>query len=281
MEAKDAADTQVSSTTDPADKTAAGGEQDGEQGSEGDVFKKEDQTDAPTAPEKNQTHEEEEPKSGDGDVKEGEKGSAEEEEEEAPSSSEKKEEEPRSPETQKQDPTEDATLTDGKEEQSEVKYLFSFQSDISAVLCVRCVHVLQAEKLQRFPRRRQRAQPDEDHTSTSPWSAGRETPYQLHLTEEACRRSGGEYLETLRRRPPSANERRRSANRAKVQPSLFVSTVHSTPFHTTTLHSSCSAIYTVTCLFLLCAAFNDDDDDDEWFVSVFKATAVREPSKPC
>lgn len=281
MEAKDAADTQVSSTTDPADKTAAGGEQDGEQGSEGDVFKKEDQTDAPTAPEKNQTHEEEEPKSGDGDVKEGEKGSAEEEEEEAPSSSEKKEEEPRSPETQKQDPTEDATLTDGKEEQSEVKYLFSFQSDISAVLCVRCVHVLQAEKLQRFPRRRQRAQPDEDHTSTSPWSAGRETPYQLHLTEEACRRSGGEYLETLRRRPPSANERRRSANRAKVQPSLFVSTVHSTPFHTTTLHSSCSAIYTVTCLFLLCAAFHDDDDDDEWFVSVFKATAVREPSKPC
>lgn len=120
------------------------------------------------------------------------------------------------------------------------------------------------------------------HTSTSPWSAGRETPYQLHLTEEACRRSGGEYLETLRRRPPSGNERRRSANRAKVQPSLFVSTVHSTPFHTATLHSSCSAIYTVTCLFLLCAAFDDDDDDDddEWFVSVFKATAVREPSKP-
>lgn len=116
VEAKDASDTQVSSTTDPADKTAAGGEQDGEQGSEGDVFKKEDQTDAPTAPEKNQTHEEEEPKSGDGDVQEGEKGSAEEEEEEAPSSSEKKEE-PRSPETQKQDPTEDATLTDGKEEE--------------------------------------------------------------------------------------------------------------------------------------------------------------------
>lgn len=147
MEAKDAADTQVSSTTDPADKTAAGDEQDGEQGgkqgSEGDVFKKEDQTDATTAPEKNQTHEEEEPKSSDGDVKEGEKGSVEEEEEEAPSSSEKKEEEPRSPETQKQDPTEDATLTDGKEEeQSEVKYLFSFQSDISAVLCVLCVHVL-------------------------------------------------------------------------------------------------------------------------------------------
>lgn len=115
VEAKDAPDTQVSSTTDPADKTAAGGEQDGERGSEGDVFKKEDQTDAPTAPEKNQTHEEEEPKSGDGDVKEGERGSA--EEEEAPSSSEKKEEEPRSPGTQKQDPTEDATLTDGKEEE--------------------------------------------------------------------------------------------------------------------------------------------------------------------
>ncbi|XP_063344319.1 duboraya [Pelmatolapia mariae] len=119
VEAKDAADTQVSSTTDPTDKTAAGGDQDGEQGGAGDVFKKEDQTDAPTAPEKNQTHEEEEPKSGDGDVKEGEKGSVEGEEEEAPSSSssEKKEEEPRSQETQKQDPTEDATLTDGKEEE--------------------------------------------------------------------------------------------------------------------------------------------------------------------
>lgn len=141
VEAKDAPDTQVSSTTDPADKTAAGGEQDGERGSEGDVFKKEDQTDAPTAPEKNQTHEEEEPKSGDGDVKEGERGSA--EEEEAPSSSEKKEEEPRSPETQKQDPTEDATLTDGKEEeQNEVKYLFSI-SAVLCVLCVLCVHVLQ------------------------------------------------------------------------------------------------------------------------------------------
>lgn len=230
MEAKDASDTQVSSTTDPADKTAAGGEQDGEQGSEGDVFKKEDQTDAPTAPEKNQTHEEEEPNSGDGDVQEREKGSAEEEEEEAPSSSEKKEEEPRSPETQKQDPTEDATLTDSKEEeQSEVKYLFSFQSDISAVLCVLCVHVL---KNCNVSRRKQRAQPDEDHASTSPWSAGRETPYQLHLTEEACRRSGGEYLETLRRRPPSANERRCSANRAKVQSSLFVSTQRlSTPQH--------------------------------------------------
>lgn len=154
MEAKDAADTQVSSTTDPADKTAAGGEQDGERGSEGDVFKKEDQTD-PTAPEKNQTHEEEEPKSGDGDVKEGEKGSA--EEEEAPSSSEKKEEEPRSPETQKQDPTEDATLTDSKEEeQSEVKYLFS-------IVQYSVYSVYMYFKLQRFPCRRQRAQPDEDH----------------------------------------------------------------------------------------------------------------------
>lgn len=157
MEVKDAADTQLSSPTDPADKTAAGveqdgeqageqaGEQDGKQDGEGDVFKKEDPTDAPLAPEKNQPHKEEEPKSGDGDVKEGEKGSVEGEEEEASSSSseKKEEEEPSSPVTQKKDLTEDATQTDGKEEeQSEVKYLFSFQCDISAVLCVLCVHVL-------------------------------------------------------------------------------------------------------------------------------------------
>lgn len=131
MEVKDAADTQLSSPTDPADKTAAGveqdgeqageqaGEQDGKQDGEGDVFKKEDPTDAPLAPEKNQPHKEEEPKSGDGDVKEGEKGSVEGEEEEASSSSseKKEEEEPSSPVTQKKDLTEDATQTDGKEEE--------------------------------------------------------------------------------------------------------------------------------------------------------------------
>lgn len=123
VEVKDAADTQLSSPTDPADKTAAGVEQDGEQAGkqdgEGDVFKKEDPTDAPLAPEKNQPHKEEEPKSGDGDVKEGEKGSVEGEEEEASSSSseKKEEEEPSSPVTQKKDLTEDATQTDGKEEE--------------------------------------------------------------------------------------------------------------------------------------------------------------------
>lgn len=95
------------------DTTTAGGEQEGDRG----VFKEEDQTGVSTAPEKNQSHEDE-PKSS-SDMKEGEEGSVGGQEEEVSSSEMKELEDQKtsSAETQEQDPAKEAAETDGREEE--------------------------------------------------------------------------------------------------------------------------------------------------------------------